>query len=157
VFTAGRILLAHRRGLHRAFVALSVVVDIAVLMIAIWSFHLHYRAPPALYLKAPTLMYAFIFIALRTLRFEPGYVLLAGGCAALGWLRLLPYAVWGPDFAGFTHSYVAYATSYKILRSAEKAPPATCRVSSPPRSRSRSGEPTKMPRACDARDARQRS
>jgi adenylate cyclase len=42
-----------------------VVVDIAVLMITIWSFHL-YRATPALYLKAPTLMYVFILIALRT-------------------------------------------------------------------------------------------
>ena len=55
-----------------------------MLIITIWSFHLQYRAPPALYLKAPTLMYVFIFIALRTLRFEPGSVLLAGGCAALG-------------------------------------------------------------------------
>jgi len=69
-----------------------VVVDIAVLMITIWSFHLRYRAPPALYLKAPTLMYVFILIALRTLRFEPGYVLLAGGCAAFCWLGLYLYA-----------------------------------------------------------------
>ena len=119
LFTAGRLVLAYRGRLSRGFVALSVVVDIAVLMITIWSFHLQYQAPPALYLKAPTLLYAFIFIALRTLRFEPGFVLLAGACAALGWLGLLLYAVWGPDFAGFTHSYIAYATSYKILRGAE--------------------------------------
>jgi len=90
-----------------------------VLIITIWSFHLQYRAPPALYLKAPTLMYVFIFIALRTLRFEPGSVLLAGGCAALGWLGLLFYAAWGPKGAAFTHSYVEYVTSYKILRGAE--------------------------------------
>lgn len=119
LFTAGRLVLAYRGGLSRGFVALSVVVDIAVLMIAIWSFHLQYQAPPALYLKAPTLLYVFIFIALRTLRFEPGFVLLAGGCAALGWLALLLYAVWAPEFAGFTHSYMAYATSYQILRGAE--------------------------------------
>jgi adenylate cyclase len=118
-FTAGRLFLAHRGRLRRGFVVLSVVVDIAVLMIAIWSFHLQYQAPPALYLKAPTLMYVFIFIALRTLRFEPAYVLLAGGCAALGWLGLFLYAVWGPQFPGFTHSYVGYATSYRILRGAE--------------------------------------
>jgi adenylate cyclase len=119
LFTAGRLLLAYRGQLSRGFVALSVVVDILVLMITIWSFHLQYRAPPALYLKAPTLMYVFIFIALRTLRFEPGYVLLAGGCAALGWLGLLLYAVWRSDGAAFTHSYVEYATSYEILRGAE--------------------------------------
>src|SRR5215472_12441663 len=64
-------------------------------------------------------MYVFIFIAMRTLRFEPAYVLLAGGCAALGWLGLFLYAVWGPQFPGFTHSYVSYATSYQILRGAE--------------------------------------
>jgi adenylate cyclase len=119
LFTAGRLLLAYRGQLSRGFVALSVVVDITVLMITIWSFHLQYRAPPAVYLKAPTLMYVFIFIALRTLRFEPGYVLLAGGCAALGWLGLYLYAVWGPDGAAFTHSYVEYVTSHKILRGAE--------------------------------------
>jgi adenylate cyclase len=88
-------------------------------MIAIWSFHLQYRAPPALYLKAPTLMYVFILIALRTLRFESGYMLLAGGCAALGWLGLLLYAAWGSERPAFTHSYVEYITSYKILRGAE--------------------------------------
>jgi adenylate cyclase len=119
LFTVGRLVLAYRGRLSRGFVALSVVVDITVLMVTIWSFHLQYQAPPALYLKAPTLLYVFIFIALRTLRFEPEFVLLAGGCAALGWLTLLLYAVWGPDFPGFTHSYVAYATSYKILRGAE--------------------------------------
>jgi adenylate cyclase len=119
LFTAGRLVLAYRGRLGHGFVAISVVVDILVLMITIWSFHLQYRAPPALYLKAPTLMYVFILIALRTLRFEPGYVLLAGGCAALGWLTLFLYAVWGSDGAVFTHSYVEYVTSYKILRGAE--------------------------------------
>ena len=119
LFTAGRLFLAYRGQLGRGFVALSVVVDIVVLIITIWSFHLQYRAPPALYLKAPTLMYVFILIALRTLRFEPGYVLLAGGCAAFGWLALFLYAAWGLDGAVFTHSYVEYVTSYKILRGAE--------------------------------------
>lgn len=119
LFTAGRLVVAYRGNLSRGFVGLSVIVDITVLMITIWSFHLQYQAPPALYLKAPTLMYAFIFIALRTLRFEPAYVLLAGGCAAIGWLVLFLYAVDGPEGAAFTHSYVEYVTSYKILRGAE--------------------------------------
>ena len=119
LFTAGRLILAYRGNLSRGFVALSVVVDIAVLMLTIWSFHLQYQAPPALYLKAPTLMYVFILIALRTLRFEPAYVLLAGGCAAVGWLLLFLYAVWAADSADFTRSYAEYVTSYKILRGAE--------------------------------------
>jgi len=121
LFTAVRIILAHRRRLTPTFVMVSVVVDVAVLMITIWSFHLQYRAPPALYLKAPTLMYVFIFIALRTLRLEPRYVLVAGGCGALGWLALFVFAAGGWDGAApeVTHSYVDYVTSYKILGGAE--------------------------------------
>ncbi|MBA8907584.1 adenylate/guanylate cyclase domain-containing protein [Aminobacter ciceronei] len=121
VFTAVRIALAYRRHLTRGFLTVSTVVDIAVLMITIWSFHLQYQAPPALYLKAPTLMYVFILIALRTLRFEPLYVLIAGSCSALGWLALFVYAVLRPGEAApaFTHSYVDYITSYRILGGAE--------------------------------------
>ena len=121
MFTTARIVLAYRGRLSRGFLTLSVVVDIGVLMITIWSFHLQYGAPPALYLKAPTLMYVFILIALRTLRFEPRYVLLAGGCAAAGWLALFVYAAEGLGGAApaFTHNYVDYVTSYKILGGAE--------------------------------------
>src|SRR5260370_5941189 len=121
MFTAARIVLAYRGRLSRGFLTLSVVIDITVLMITIWSFHLQYGAPPALYLKAPTLMYVFILIALRTLRFEPRYVLIAGGCAAAGWLALFVYAAAGLGGSAptFTHNYVEYVTSYKILRGAE--------------------------------------
>lgn len=121
LFTAVRIILAHRRRLTPAFVMASVVVDVTVLMVTIWSFHLQYRAPPALYLKAPTLMYVFILIALRTLRLEPRYVLVAGGCGALGWLALFVFAAGGWHGAApeITHSYVDYVTSYKILAGAE--------------------------------------
>lgn len=121
VFTAVRILLAYRKRLSRRFLAISTVVDITVLMLTIWSFHLQYQAPAALYLKAPTLMYVFILIALRTLRFEPLYVLIAGGCSAAGWLALFLYAALVSDVAApvFTRSYVEYVTSYRILRGAE--------------------------------------
>ena len=123
LFTALRLVLAWREQLTRGLVALSVVVDITVLMITIWSFHLQYQAPPALYLKAPTMMYVFVLIALRALRFEPVYIVLAGASAALGWLILFLYAALfqGPtDMAmQFTRSYVEYVTSYKILRGAE--------------------------------------
>jgi adenylate cyclase len=120
-FTAVRIVLAHRRRLSNRLVAISTVVDIAVLMITIWSFHLQYQGPPALYLKAPTLMYVFILIALRTLRFEPRYVLLAGGCGAVGWFALFIFAATSSDHMAlmFTRSYIDYVTSYKILRGAE--------------------------------------
>lgn len=134
IFTLVRLWLALKRSLPRWFVAISIVVDVGVLMITIWSFHLQYQAPPALYLKAPTLMYVFILIALRTLRFEPAMVLLTGVTAGVGWLMLVVYAVAheqacssmefmkvlaGADGCGITRMFSDYTTSYKILIGAE--------------------------------------
>jgi adenylate cyclase len=120
LFTILRLWLAYRRALTRPFLALSVVVDVAVLMVTIWSFHIQYGQPAALYVKAPTLLYVFILIALRTLRFEPWLVLLAGFSAATGWLVLVAYAIYGdPQGMMITRDYVAYMTSFKILIGAE--------------------------------------
>ena len=115
-FTLVRLVLAHRRRLPNWMIALSVIVDMAVLLITIWSFHLQYEQPPGFSLKAPTLLYIFILIALRTLRFEARYVVLAGAVAALGWLALLGYALYtGPAFDLITRDYVHYITSSSIL------------------------------------------
>lgn len=118
-FTLLRLWLACTRRLPRWFLALSVVVDITVLMVTIWSFHLQYQAPAALYLKAPTLMYAFILIALRTLRFEPGFVLLAGVTASLGWLALVAYAALLDPRTQITRDFREYTMSYTVLIGAE--------------------------------------
>lgn len=134
VFTIVRLWLALKRSLPRWFIAVSIVVDVAVLLITIWSFHLQYDASPALYLKAPTLMYVFILIALRTLRFEPVMVLLTGVTASIGWLLAVAYAVMseqtctsmelamaimGDDGCNITHMFPKYTTSDQILLGAE--------------------------------------
>jgi adenylate cyclase len=120
VFTAVRLWLAYARRLTGAILGLSVVVDFTVLMLTIWSFHLQYQQPAGLYVKAPTLMYAFILIALRALRFEARWVLLAGGCAIGGWLALVLYAVYlDPMGLAVTRNYAEYMTSYRILLGAE--------------------------------------
>ena len=119
-FTVLRLAVVHRGAPPRWFLALSVIVDMALLMVLIWSFHLQYRQPPAFYLKAPTLLYAFIFIALRALRFDPWFVLLAGAAAAAGWLLLVLYAVTvDPADDMITRDYVRYLTSNRVLLGAE--------------------------------------
>jgi adenylate cyclase len=118
-FTLLRLWLAWQRRLAAWFLALSVLVDISVLMITIWSFHLQYQEPAPIYLKAPTMLYAFILIALRALRFEPWLVLLAGTAAAAGWLVLVAYAVVGGGGAQITHDFATYAMSYQVLLGAE--------------------------------------
>ncbi len=119
LFTLGRLALALRGRLARGVLALSVVVDVSVLLLTIWSFHLQYGQPAAMYLRAPTLMYLFVLIALRALRFEPGLVLLAGALGALGWLALLGYALLASPEVGITRSFPVYAMSYAVLVGAE--------------------------------------
>ncbi len=119
LFTALRLRLALRDRLSPVFLSLSVVVDISVLMLTIWSFHLQYGEPATIYLKAPTLLYVFILIALRTLRFEAVYVLLAGATAIIGWLTLVGYAFLKGGEVKITHSFTEYMTSQAILIGAE--------------------------------------
>ena len=116
-FTLLRLGLAYRVRLPGWFLGVSVVIDVGLLMALIWSFHIQYQQPPSFVLKAPTLLYAFIVIALRALRFEARFVLLAGAVAAAGWLALVLYVV-SAD-ATITRDYVAYMTSNSILLGAE--------------------------------------
>ena len=119
-FTLLRMVLSRQEPLPRWFVGLSVVVDMTLLFGLIWSFHLQYEQPAAFYLKAPTILYIFIFIALRALRFEARFVSLAGVTAAFGWLVLVLYAVHSdPSEDMITRDYVIYMTSARVLLGAE--------------------------------------
>jgi len=115
-----RLVLAHMRRLPAWALYLSVVADIALLMGLIFSFHLKYAQPAAFYLKVPTLLYVFLFIALRALRFEARLVVFSGICAAIGWAWLTYYVATGrggpPDQ---THNFVEYMTSNALLVGAE--------------------------------------
>lgn len=108
---------ALKRPLPNWAVYLSIALDVGVLMVLIWSFHVQYRQPASFYLKAPTLLYVFIFVALRALRFEARFVLAAGLFAALGWLALVGYAIRSDPMV--TRDYVRYMTSNSVLVGAE--------------------------------------
>lgn len=98
----------------------SIVLDMALLMSMILSFHIQYQQPASFVLKAPAMLYVFIFIALRALRFEPRFVFVAGITAALGWAAMIWYVVnIDPDDAMITRSYVDYLTGNAILLGAE--------------------------------------
>jgi adenylate cyclase len=115
-----RLVWASRSRLPAWSLGVSVFFDIALLMVLIWSFHLQYDQPPSFYLKAPTLLYVFIFIALRALRFEARFVLLAGLAAAAGWGFMILYVVFSdPEDMMITRSYTEYLTSNAVLLGAE--------------------------------------
>ncbi len=118
--TLVRVAWAHLARLPDWALAASVFFDITLLMVLIWSFHIQYMQPPSFYLKAPTLLYVFIFIALRALRFDARFVVLAGLLAALGWGALIVYVVYAdPADTMITRDYVAYLTSNTVLLGAE--------------------------------------
>ena len=111
---------ALRRGLPDWAVYVSIVFDMALLMVLIWSFHIQYGQPASFYLKAPTLLYIFIFIALRALRFETKFVLAAGFIGAAGWLAMVLYVTLAdPVDAMITRNYVTYLTTNSVLLGAE--------------------------------------
>ncbi len=118
-FTLLRLYLTYAKKLPFWFLILSIFIDMFLLFGLIWSFHIQYSQPPAFYLKAPTLMYVFIFIALRALRFEAGFVVFAGLSAATGWLLMSYYTIATTGMESVTRDYVEYLTSNKILIGAE--------------------------------------
>ena len=120
LFTLLRLALSYRISLPAWFLALSVVADMMLLLGIIWSFHIDYNQPPAFYLKAPTLLYVFLFISIRALRFDSRYVVLAGLAAAAGWLLMIAYAIaYDGGMAAVTRDYVQYLTANKVLLGAE--------------------------------------
>ena len=86
----------------------------------IWSFHVQYDQPASFYLKAPTLLYVFIFIAIRVLHFDPRFVVATGVSAAAGWILMILYVIFSnPVDMMITRDYVEYMTSNSILIGAE--------------------------------------
>ena len=118
-FALARLLLSWRGPLPGWFVIPSIVADMSLLLGLIWSFHLQYGEPPAFSLKVPSILYLFVFIALRALRFDHRYVLAAGLTAAIGWGILTVAAVSESPEGAVTRNFVAYITQNRILIGAE--------------------------------------
>jgi adenylate cyclase len=116
VFTVIRLVLAYRGGIGPAILYLSTVLDVCLLLGLIWSFHLQCQPPPSFYLKSPTLLYVFIFIALRL---EARYVAAAGLVAAAGWTGLAGYAIYTTGTEMVARDYVYYMTHNMVLVGAE--------------------------------------
>ncbi len=119
-FTLFRVILSYRITLPWWFLILSMITDVALLCGLIFSFHIQYAQPAAFYLKSPTMIFLFIFISVRALRFDPRFVLMAGLIAALGWSLMVFYALTSDMGEMYiTRNYVEYLTSNSILIGAE--------------------------------------
>lgn len=120
LFTVVRLGLSYRFELPEWYLLISIGADMALLVGLIFSFHIQYNQHPTFYLKTPTLMYVFIFIGLRALRFDPRFVLTTGLVAVCGWVGLVGYAAFADmDGMRITRNYVEYLTGNNILIGAE--------------------------------------
>jgi adenylate cyclase len=120
IFCLVRLGLAYARLLRPWMLYLSVIADMFLLMGLIYSFHYKYAQPAVFYLKVPTLLFVFLFIALRALRFEARFVLFTGLTAIAGWTGLILYALDGRGGpANPTDDFVEYMTSNAFLVHAE--------------------------------------
>lgn len=116
LLTLARVVWTRRHNLPDWAVSASIFADIGLLLALIFSFHIVYGQPPSFYLKAPTLLYVFIFIALRALRFQARFVVLTGAVAAVGWLLMIGYVLVAEQGNPMvTRDYVTYLTSNSIL------------------------------------------
>jgi adenylate cyclase len=114
ILVAVRLWFAATGQLGRRLLAFFVFAEMTVLIFTIWAYHLQFEAQPSLYLKSTGLFYAFIMIALRSLRFDPLWVMLSGFTAAAGWIFLTVYAVVTAPSNPVTWDYVTYMASSQI-------------------------------------------
>ncbi len=109
-----RLWFAYTQQLTRRFLGFSVIAEMSVLILTIWSFHLQFGSLPAGDLKNPHIMYVFVLIALRGLRFEPIWVVLSGMTAAIGWGLMVLNALYVSGHQSMTWDYVTYVSSTRI-------------------------------------------
>jgi adenylate cyclase len=120
LFTVIHVLYSRKRLPEDWFTYLSITFDMTLIYLLIWSFHFQYMQPASFYLKVPTLLYVFIFIAMRAIRFEVKFIVFAGVIAAAGWLGMILYAVSSDQTNSMiTKDYVHYLTSNSVLLGAE--------------------------------------
>lgn len=118
-FTLIRLGLSYAAKLPEWLLAASILADVGLLLTLIWSFHIAYGQPAAFSLKVPTFIYVFVFIALRALRFEYRYVLMAGGAAAAGWIVMTALVLKAGGREIITRNFVTSLTSNAVLIGAE--------------------------------------
>jgi adenylate cyclase len=119
LFSSLRLWLILRQKVPDWFVGLSISADIGLVLGLIWSFHVQYGHSPGFALKAPTFVYLFVLIVLRSLRFDPRYVFSAGCAAVIGWAALTAAAIFASGTGAITRSFSDYLLSDRILVGAE--------------------------------------
>ncbi len=114
-----RLWFAATGQLSSPILAISVLSEVTILLGMIWTYHLQYETDPAVNLKNSHLLYVFILIALRALRFEPVWVVLTGISAAIGWCAMVVHVLYKQGSNILTWDYLTYASTPRLHLGAE--------------------------------------
>ncbi|MEM8920885.1 MAG: hypothetical protein AAGB25_05920, partial [Pseudomonadota bacterium] len=88
-----RFKITHQRPLSRRMAYALAAAAFGMLYALVWSYQNRYDLEPALILKAPTLVFIFVFLALETLRGDRLHLLAIGMTALAGWVCLAGFAI----------------------------------------------------------------
>lgn len=105
--------------LNPTLLGISVVLEMTLLLFTIWTYFIQFESVPSINLKNSHFNYIFILIALRTLRFEPIWVILSGVTAICGWSFIVWHTLDFTTMQSITWDYVTYASTQSIYLGAE--------------------------------------
>lgn len=117
-FVLIRLFLSYRIYLPKYYLIFTAIFDPIWLSVLIYSFHIQYMQPEGFSLKVPSFIYFFIFISLRSIRYEASYVIISGATAALCWIALLTNTIYQGNTPQ-THHFVEYILANSYLVGAE--------------------------------------
>lgn len=119
ILVLGRLWLVYSNQLTNLLLGVSVVLEMTLLLFTIESYYIQFESVPAINLKNSHVNYIYILIALRTLRFEPLWVLLSGLTAMIGWFLIVYQALHVSTMQAITWDYVTFASTRSIYLGAE--------------------------------------
>lgn len=119
IFSIARYQATRRRKVHPGFFNTLTVFDGLVFLGLIMTYSVAYDIPMVSNLKATSVVFLFVFIALRALKTDPLSVIVAGLTVALGWALQVLYLIAVSDDLIITKSYSEYLISHSLLIGAE--------------------------------------
>lgn len=95
------------------------MIDVVIVLAAIWSYQFVFDHPASGILKAPTFVMLLVLIGVRALRFHPRPIAVAGASAVVGWSALVLGVVMADGVPSVTGDYRYHLTSFEVLPAAE--------------------------------------
>lgn len=118
---AARMHLAKRRVFSEVMLGTLTLCEVGVFISLIWSYQFAHNHSAAGVLKSPSVVFLFVLIGVRALRFHPLPAIMAGAAVSIGWAILaISVGILEANSVGQgSGAYVAYVSGDSMLLGAE--------------------------------------